>query len=796
MALVFNSINVEDEVRGTPFNYKASVVASSAADSNWTTSATLTYSAPTLTITGLTNSGGSRGELDTVDTLEDGDRILIKDAGAASAGAAADNSYNGIWEITGGSATSITCIRTYDLLEGDGTKAVTVWVKEGALHGDSAWISTTNTTVLSGTNAFTFTQYDVVGTLSVARGGTNVTTFGGTNTLLYTTSADTLSSIATANNAVLVTDGSGAPSLSTSLPTAVQNNIDHGNLTGLLDDDHTQYALLAGRSGGQTLIGGSAAGEDLILQSTSNATRGTIQVNDDLEVDSIDALTATTMTIGGATATKLDLGASDITTDVLGALTVLSTIDTAAAGALSIGTTTATSIEIAQTGVTTDINGLLTVVAGSGGGIDASTAGALVIGESTATSVVLADTGVTTIIEGPVTVEGSIDTISASTLTIGPANATSVQIADTGVVTQIEGPAEVEGSIDTITATTLTLGAATATKVEIADTGVLTDIEGGLQVEGSIDTIGASTMTIGSANATKIEIGASDVLTEIVGDLLVSGTTTSVNTEVVNVADNHLYLNAGYTTTSAQTGGLVVNYLPTATSDTSNTGGFATTSTVNTTGAATFSPGDIIQISGAANEANNGIFEVLTHAANVLTIDTTPTEDFTQNTFTVDTGDTTAVITQVTVSIMRAGTDGIWETGSGDSVPITFTDLASATPRRSFSIISAQVQAISTTLITVGYFAWDDSQYGAATTRTIIIWADASGTRGLDIDIYDGSSTLGSLSIASGTGAGIQTFTFSDPGGDNRLEIRVAKDLPGGGAANRPRIFGVQMELS
>lgn len=46
---------------------------------------------------------------------------------------------------------------------------------------------------------------------------------------------------------------------------------DHGSLGGLSDDDHSIYGLLAGRSGGQTLIGGTATGEDLILQSnTSN----------------------------------------------------------------------------------------------------------------------------------------------------------------------------------------------------------------------------------------------------------------------------------------------------------------------------------------------------------------------------------------------------------------------------------------------------------------------------------------------------------------------------------------------
>ena len=55
---------------------------------------------------------------------------------------------------------------------------------------------------------------------------------------------------------------------------------DHGALTGLGDDDHTQYALLAGRSSGQTLKGGTGTTDDLILQSTSGvgATGALIQM--------------------------------------------------------------------------------------------------------------------------------------------------------------------------------------------------------------------------------------------------------------------------------------------------------------------------------------------------------------------------------------------------------------------------------------------------------------------------------------------------------------------------------------
>jgi hypothetical protein len=57
---------------------------------------------------------------------------------------------------------------------------------------------------------------------------------------------------------------------------------DHGSLTGLGDDDHTQYLLLAGRSGGQTAIGGTDASDNLTLTSTSNGTKGTVTVTDEL----------------------------------------------------------------------------------------------------------------------------------------------------------------------------------------------------------------------------------------------------------------------------------------------------------------------------------------------------------------------------------------------------------------------------------------------------------------------------------------------------------------------------------
>jgi hypothetical protein len=59
----------------------------------------------------------------------------------------------------------------------------------------------------------------------------------------------------------------------------------HSNLTGLTNDDHLQYTLLAGRSGGQSLIGGIDASDDLILESTSNGTKGKVISNSELQVN-------------------------------------------------------------------------------------------------------------------------------------------------------------------------------------------------------------------------------------------------------------------------------------------------------------------------------------------------------------------------------------------------------------------------------------------------------------------------------------------------------------------------------
>ena len=73
---------------------------------------------------------------------------------------------------------------------------------------------------------------------------------------------------------------------------------DHGNLAGLADDDHTQYALLAGRAGGQTFIGGDAASEDIVLQATAHATKTGSTVTLSVDTNASMQLSATKQSFG------------------------------------------------------------------------------------------------------------------------------------------------------------------------------------------------------------------------------------------------------------------------------------------------------------------------------------------------------------------------------------------------------------------------------------------------------------------------------------------------------------------
>lgn len=252
---------------------------------------------------------------DTIDgiVLAAGDRILLKNQTTGS--------ENGIYVVeTTGAPT-----RVADLASGDVAASIHVFVRLGTANANTAWVCTNAPTAATvGTDALTFSQFDVIDTLSAARGGTGVTTFGGTNTILYTTSADTLASITSANNSVLVTNGSGVPSISSTLP----SNLTLGSPALINDSDASQQyeitggALTAGASANSTITlpadGGTAYSDTFVLaalaQTLTNKTLTSAIVNTSLIFDEATndvTLTASDQGTAAATLNIPDLGGTN-----------------------------------------------------------------------------------------------------------------------------------------------------------------------------------------------------------------------------------------------------------------------------------------------------------------------------------------------------------------------------------------------------------------------------------------------------------------------------------------------------
>lgn len=123
--------------------------------------------------------------------------------------------------------------------------------------------------------------------LSMGRGGTAKALSPITGGVVWSDGDSMEVSVGGSTGQILQSNGASAPTWYT--PT--YGATDHGALTGLTDDDHTIYSLLAGRATGQTITGGTAASDKLTLRSTSNGTKGQVY---------LDETTPSTSTTSGA----------------------------------------------------------------------------------------------------------------------------------------------------------------------------------------------------------------------------------------------------------------------------------------------------------------------------------------------------------------------------------------------------------------------------------------------------------------------------------------------------------------
>lgn len=168
-------------------------------------------------------------------------------------------------------------------------------------------------------------------------------------------------------------------------------------------------------------------------------------------------------------------------------------------------------------------------------------------------------------------------------------------------------------------------------------------------------------------------------------DIVFGGDSLRAVSEMVSIGSNWQHLNSDYSANVAQAGGLVFNYLPTATQTTTDGAGVFTAGvdgtsnpTVTVESSSGFAQGDIIEIKGSAN--NDGRYEVHAASSNTLTIRSTANgvtdqvEAFTLGQFTAET-DTGATITKITVAVLRTNTSGVFQVAAGAATGLTYRTL-------------------------------------------------------------------------------------------------------------------------
>jgi len=115
-----------------------------------------------------------------------------------------------------------------------------------------------------------------------------------------------------------------------------------------------------------------------------------------------------------------------------------------------------------------------------------------------------------------------------------------------------------------------------------------------------------------------------------------------------------------------------------------------------------------------------------------------------------------------------------------------------ATLKQELANLAIRSTASSTTYTAVMYISWSNSRNGSATTRTVFYEVEYAD-RALDIQLYN---TTAATSLGSDTGvatSGFRSFTFTNPGANARLEVQIRKTSGGG---TSPIVYGIQVSLN
>src|SRR3990167_4346357 len=225
-----------------------------------------------------------------------------------------------------------------------------------------------------------------------------------------------------------------------------------------------------------------------------------------------------------------------------------------------------------------------------------------------------------------------------------------------------------------------------------------------------------------------------------------TGTRTNINSVDLNIKDNFIYLNSGYTSVTPLAGGIVSNIQSTGVSTTVDGAAFSSTTVVEVTDTTGINVGSLVQVVDPNNPANAGIYQVDSLTATSITIDTAPSSEFSQVAFIAD-STVAGTVNVVFVTVLRADETGDWQIGANDDAAVVYATILTTATGEVVSTNSGSttnstpvsINILSGVTANTSYFVQVDIQGVAGD------YSDSAGFRVLGNGMTDGTPVISQL---------------------------------------------------